>query len=94
MIKFIKPNLQENDEIFKQCVSKSTISGQYKESQYDSEHQELNSQLSSLSKKIHNCIHRRDESVLRQYLFGKFEFSLSVKLTNIQADMYEVSYTN
>lgn len=91
MIKFIKPNLQENHGMLKECVSKSTMSGQYKESKYDDAHQELNSKLSSLSKKIHNCIHRRDESVLRQFLLGKFEFSLIVKLTNIQADMYEVS---
>lgn len=87
MVNFVKPMLLGTKSEFRNRFEHPIKNGQHIDStEYDV--QIMKKRVHILHKLLKDCIHRRDYNVLVPYLQPKFEYVLSLRLTETQIKMY------
>ncbi|KAH9516920.1 hypothetical protein DERF_007633 [Dermatophagoides farinae] len=88
MVDFVKPNLLGTKREFKNRFENPISNGQHIDST-DNDVRYMKRRVHVLHQKLKDVINRHDYNVLVPYLKPKFEFALTIKLTQIQIDLYK-----
>lgn len=89
MVEFIKPRLLGNDKEFNNRFANPIANGQYIDSTIG-DILKMKQRANALHKLLEGCVHRRDYSVLAEFLPPKQEHVLFIRLTSEQMDLYKV----
>lgn len=88
MMSFVKPNLLGDIKEFRNRFANPILNGQHKDS-VASDVQLMKKKAHILHKLLEGCVQRLDFNVLLPYLPKKYEYAISVNLTEKQKDLYE-----
>ncbi|OTF69105.1 hypothetical protein BLA29_005967, partial [Euroglyphus maynei] len=88
MVDFVKPNLLGTKREFKNRFENPISNGQHIDST-DADVNSMKRRVHVLHQKLKDVINRHDYSVLVPYLKPKYEFVLTIKLTQVQIDLYK-----
>src|SRR5699024_9502051 len=86
--RFVKPNLLGSKKEFKNRFENPIKNGQHIDST-ERDVKVMKKRVHILHQLLKDCIHRCDYSVLVPYLQPKFEYVLSLKLTETQTKLYK-----
>lgn len=91
MVEFVKPRLLGTEKEFNNRFVGPILNGQYVDST-DEDITLMKYRAYILHKLLEGCVHRRDYTVLAQYLPPKQEYVLFIRLTKEQIDLYKVRF--
>lgn len=88
MVSFVKPNLLGTTKEFKNMYENPINNGQCVDAtEFDIKIMKERSHI--LFEQLSGCVQRRDYNVLREFLPKKFEYVLSIKLSDLQVKLYQ-----
>jgi transcriptional regulator ATRX len=93
MVHFVKPNLLGTKKEFTNRFVNPITNGQHVDST-DYDVKIMKKRVHILHTLLNGCVHRCDYSVLVPYLQPKFEFVLSVRMSDIQHELYKFYIEN
>lgn len=87
MVSFVKPNLLGTIKEFKNRFANPISNGQHKDST-EADVRYMKKRAHILHDVLDGCVQRKDYAVIRDYLKPKKEYVLSIRLSDIQMDLY------
>lgn len=90
MVQFVKPNLLGNESEFMNRFVNLITNGQYSDST-PSDIQQMKHRSFILHDLLNSCVQRKYASILAPYLPPKYEYVLSIQMTELQVNLYKVS---